>query len=73
MCPGLGPISDDIRNDKLLNGIGGGLVSVESAKAQGMTNFIVVDSGHSMMRYDRDVADQTIQFLKHGSFRKENN
>jgi hypothetical protein len=62
--------SNTISNDKLLHGRGDGFVSVESAKIEGMADFVIVDSGHFMMRYSRDVADQTIQFLRQGRFKK---
>jgi pimeloyl-ACP methyl ester carboxylesterase len=64
-------ISNAISNDKLLHRMGDGFVSVESAKIEGMADFIVVDSGHSMMRYNRNVADQTIQFLRQGHFKNK--
>lgn len=57
-------------NDKDLPGRDDGLVSVESTKLKGMTDFIEVESGHSMLRYNNQVAEQTIQFLKTGRFNK---
>lgn len=56
------------RNEALLPGDDDGLVSVQSTKVAGMSDFLVVDVGHSMMRYDGEVADQTISFLKTGQF-----
>jgi pimeloyl-ACP methyl ester carboxylesterase len=61
--------SNTISNDELLTGEGDGFVSVDSAKIEGMADFVVVDSGHMMLRYNRHVADQTIQFLRQGHFR----
>lgn len=55
-------------NEDYLPGCDGGLVPAESTKSAGMRDFIEVKSGHSMMRYNRDVAKQTIHFLKHGEF-----
>ncbi len=45
-----------------------GLVPVESTKLEGMTDFIEIEIGHSMMRYDKQVAEEIISFLKYGSF-----
>lgn len=45
-----------------------GLVSVASTRLQGMSDFIEVSSGHSMMRYNTDVVRQTIAFLRSGQF-----
>ena len=55
-------------NDPVIPGKDDGLVSVESTKIDGMTDFIIIETGHSMMRYDREVADQTIEFIKNGAF-----
>jgi hydrogenase maturation factor len=35
-----------------------------------MTDFIIIETGHSMMRYDSEVADQTIEFIKNGMFKE---
>lgn len=58
----------DSSNDHLLPGPDDGMVSVESAKLEGMTDFILVETGHSAMRYDKNVSDYTINFLKNGRF-----
>ena len=55
-------------NDHWLRGPDDGLISVESTKLEGMSDFIQVDSGHSMMRYSSEVARQTIAFLRDGKF-----
>ena len=55
----------------LIEGQDDGLVPVESTKVPGMTDFIVVETGHAMMRYNEDVAMQTIAFLRHGRFLHE--
>jgi hypothetical protein len=52
----------------LIEGDDDGLVPVESTKVPGMTDFIVVETGHAMMRYNEEVAMQTIAFLRHGRF-----
>ncbi|MCG7915732.1 MAG: alpha/beta fold hydrolase [Candidatus Thiodiazotropha weberae] len=55
-------------NEELIPGLDDGLVSVESTKLRNMQDFIAVPSGHSMMRYNKVVATQTIIFLKSGKF-----
>ena len=56
-------------NDPVIPGKDDGLVSVEATKIDAMTDFIILETGHSMMRYDREVADQTIEFIKNGAFK----
>ncbi len=46
-----------------------GLVAVASTRLPNMADFIEIDVSHSMMRYNHEVADQTIEFLKNGRFR----
>jgi hypothetical protein len=41
----------------------GSIVSLEATKIDGMTDFIIIETSHSMMRYNREVADQTIEFI----------
>jgi pimeloyl-ACP methyl ester carboxylesterase len=57
------PLTDDH-----LPGPDDGLVSVKSTKIDGMTDFLLVDTSHSMMRYKETVARETIHFLKEGHF-----
>ncbi len=57
--------------EHILPGADDGLVPVESTKVAGMKDFIVINSSHTMMRYNEDAARQTIFFLKHGQFEKE--
>jgi len=57
-------------NEDILPGEDDGIVPLESTKIDGMTDFIKIESGHSMMRYNREVADQTIEFLQNGKFKK---
>ena len=45
-----------------------GMVPVESTKLEGMVDFIIIETGHSFMRYDDEVAAQTIAFLMRGRF-----
>ena len=63
-------VYDNDRNEDYLPGRDDGLVPVESTKLEGMKDFIEVESGHSMMRYNEDVAEQTIHFLRQGEFDK---
>lgn len=57
-------------NEEQLPGLDDGLVSVESTKLEGMSDFTTVFSGHSMLRYNDEVANQTIAFLKNRKFLK---
>jgi len=54
--------------DDHLPGPDDGVVSVKSTKIDGMTDFMLVDTSHSMMRYNETVARETIHFLKEGHF-----
>ncbi|WEJ63039.1 alpha/beta fold hydrolase [Thiomicrorhabdus lithotrophica] len=65
-------VTESDSNEDYLPGRDDGLVPVESTKLEGMTDFIEVNSGHSMMRYNNEVAEQTIYFLKNGQFNKVN-
>ena len=56
--------------DSFIPGKDDGLVSVEATKIDGMTDFIILETGHSMMRYSREVANQTIEFIQKGVFNK---
>lgn len=55
-------------NDFILPGLDDGLVPLEATKLEGMHDFIVFESGHAMMRYDKAIAHQVIEFLRHGRF-----
>ena len=57
------PLTDD-----RLPGADDGVASVKSTKIDGMTDFLLVDTSHSMMRYNETVANETIYFLKKGRF-----
>jgi pimeloyl-ACP methyl ester carboxylesterase len=57
-------------NDKVLPGRDDGLVPVESTRIDGMADFIVIETGHSSMRYNEEVAQQAIAFLQEGAFSK---
>ena len=45
-----------------------GAVSVESARLEGMTDFIMLDVAHWDLRGNREVARQVIHFLREGEF-----
>ncbi len=59
-----------LSNDKVLPGDDDGLVSVESTRIDGMTDFVMVQATHAGMRYDKDVARHVVRFLKSGQFDK---
>lgn len=65
-------ISEDNNNEDILPGEDDGLVPLESTKVNGMTDIIIIESSHWMLRYDQDVASQTIAFLRHERFKKDN-
>jgi pimeloyl-ACP methyl ester carboxylesterase len=58
-------------NDEIIPGKDDGVVPLESAKVSGMTDIIVVKVSHTMMRYNRKVANQTKAFLYNGKFNKK--
>ncbi|MEP3047178.1 MAG: alpha/beta fold hydrolase [Roseibium sp.] len=64
-------IRNSTLNDPVIPGKDDGVVSVEATKIDDMTDFILLETGHSMMRYDREVADQTIAFIENGAFQKQ--
>lgn len=47
------------------------LVPIESARFDGMSDFLLVPTEHVWMRYDADTADQVVHFLQHGKFDHE--
>lgn len=61
-------VSERQNTREYLTGLNDGLVTVESTKLEGMTDFIQLKTGHSMMRYDDQVADQVVSFLQAGQF-----
>ncbi len=61
-------ISEIINNDLIIPGIDDGIVTLESAKLKGMTDMIIFDSSHTMLKNHQEVADYTVKFLKTGRF-----
>ena len=55
-------------NEALVPGEDDGLISIESTKIDGMSDFVVVDAGHSALRYDKRVVRHVVSFLKTGRF-----
>ena len=45
-----------------------GVVSVDGTRVEGMTDFLIVRSGHVQIRRNDRVADETVHFLRHGRF-----
>ena len=64
-------ILTDNDNEDTIPGIDDGLVALESAKVSNMTDFITVESSHWMLRYNEEVALQTIAFLRNARFKKD--
>lgn len=64
-------ILTDNDNEDTIPGIDDGLVALESAKVSNMTDFITVESSHWMLRYNEEVAVQTIAFLHNARFKKD--
>lgn len=48
-----------------------GKVSVEHARLEGMADFLVVPEAHSLIMRDNDVIRQTVYFLEHGHFSRQ--
>ena len=57
-----------IRNENIIPGPDDGIVPVESTKIDGMIDFIVINTTHSIMRMNKGVAKQAITFLKEQHF-----
>lgn len=63
-------VVDNNLNEHVLPGQDDGLVSIEATKLKGMSDFVIIKSGHTMMRYNEKVALQAISFLRNGYFDK---
>lgn len=55
--------------DRLHDSAHDGLVTVDSARLDGMDDFAVVRSGHTLIMRNREVAAETLHFLRNGRFR----
>ncbi len=55
---------------EIIPGPDDGKVSVESAKVEGMQDFLVVPHSHAFIMNSADVAEEVIAFLKTGAFTK---
>ena len=55
----------------MLDGKNDGIVPLKSTKVEGMTDFIEIKSGHGMLRYNEDVAKQSVTFIRYGKFQKK--
>jgi triacylglycerol lipase len=80
----LGPVKFElgvIAGDRSMNPIGSwildgpddGTVSVDSARVEGMKDFLVMSATHSFMNYDEDVALQAVRFMDTGAFSRATN
>ncbi len=58
-------------NSLMIPGADDGKVSLESAKLEGMRDFVVVPASHPLLMKDREVIEQTIRFLTSGCFAHE--
>jgi pimeloyl-ACP methyl ester carboxylesterase len=71
----LGVIAGDRTTNPLfsskLPGPDDGKVTVENTKVEGMKDHIVVHKSHSFIMNSREVIDQVIYFLDHGTFKKD--
>lgn len=56
-------------NSMMIHGKDDGKVSLESAKVEGMQDYLVVHTTHPMMMNNQDVQHQTLYFLKYGQFK----
>jgi len=55
----------------LLPGDDDGTVRVEETLLPGAADFILIHSTHTLILFDKDTAEQTVYFLKHGKFKKD--
>lgn len=60
--------SFDVLEGEVFEGENDAMVSVESTKLEGMTDFIVLDTYHGTMRYDGAVACEIVNFLRYERF-----
>lgn len=63
-----GSLSFNPASSMVIPGPDDGVVSVESAKVKGMTDFIVMPNSHTFIMKSKSVIKQIIHFLEHGEF-----
>jgi triacylglycerol lipase len=63
-----GNISFNLISSVILPGPDDGVVSVESAKVEGMSDFIVMPDSHTFIMKNKNVIKQIIHFLENGEF-----
>ncbi|MCK4556652.1 MAG: alpha/beta hydrolase, partial [Candidatus Aminicenantes bacterium] len=63
-----GSLSFNPASSMVLPGPDDGIVSVESAKIEGMTDFIVMPNSHTFIMKSKSVIKQIIHFLENGEF-----
>lgn len=56
----------------LIPGDDDGTVSVEETKLPGAADMVIIRNTHTLLLFDEKTAAQTIRFLKHGRFKKDN-
>jgi hypothetical protein len=56
---------------RMIPGEDDGTVSVESARLEGMSDFLVLPVSHTMILLSSDAAEQALAFLRTGRFRRE--
>jgi hypothetical protein len=62
----------DVWISKYIPGENDGKVSVQRAKVEGMTDFLVLPYSHTFIMRKKQVIFQTRHFLEHGSFYRKN-
>ena len=61
-------VAEDTSRGDYLPGPDDGMVTVESTKLEGMTDFVQMNIRHYMMRSDDEVVKQVVAFLEEGRF-----
>jgi len=56
--------------ETVLKGEHDGVVTLESARLDGMSDFLVVPHSHTVMLWRKEVIAQVVEFLRHGKFRR---
>lgn len=71
----IGIIAGSVTSDPwfawMFDGPNDGKVSVDSARLDEMTDFLVVEHGHTFIMSHSEVIDQILYFLKHGKFKDD--